>query len=70
VVDVDRLLLSLSEELRQIEVKGSYLAAIYVGTGLQHAADYVERKRIELLCEGILSDVSEVDLDFERSSDG
>jgi hypothetical protein len=59
VVDVDRLLLEIAEELRTTEVKGSHFATIWVGTGLQHAAELVERKRIELICAGIVSDVSE-----------
>jgi hypothetical protein len=61
MVDVDRLLLSLAEELADEEVEGTYLVRIWAGVGLQIAAQLIERKRIALLCEGILNDDQEGD---------
>lgn len=58
-MDVDKLLSDLESELRNATVEGSFFARVWIGAGLQAAADVIERKRIELLCDGILSDVDE-----------
>lgn len=57
VDEIDRLLLSLAAELTEEEVEGSHLAKVWIGTGLQIAAQIVERRRIALLCDEILQEV-------------
>ena len=55
MADVDSVLLQLAEELRAEEVHGTFQARVWVKTGLNSAAQIVERKRIELMLEGFLS---------------
>lgn len=57
--NVDQILWDLAKHLENVEVKGSFLARIWVGTGLKEAANLVEKRRIELLVEGMLEDVAE-----------
>jgi hypothetical protein len=57
---IDQILWDLAKHLENVEVKGSFLARIWVGTGLQEAARIVERKRIEFLVKGIIGDADEV----------
>jgi hypothetical protein len=53
---IDQILWDLAKHLENVEVKGSFLARIWVGTGLQEAARIVERKRIEFLVSGVLKE--------------
>lgn len=56
-MDVDQLLSQLSDEVRDTDVEGSWLARVYFAAGLYTAASIIEQRRIELLCQGVLSDV-------------
>ena len=53
---LDEALYELEQTIRDAEVEGSFMAKVWIGTGLQAAASMVEKKRIELLVEGILED--------------
>jgi len=51
---IDEELERLEREIRQAKVTGSFFARIFVRTGLNAAADVIEKRRCELLCEGIV----------------
>ena len=53
---LDEVLYELAEEIAATRVDGTFNARVFVGTGLHAAASIVEKKRIELLCKGLVDD--------------
>ena len=60
MVDVDTLLYELENNIRSAKIEGSFMARVMFGAGMQEAASMIERKRIQILCEGIVGNVPEV----------
>jgi hypothetical protein len=55
-MSIDENLSSLADDIRATQVEGSHLAKVWIRTGLNHAADLVEKRRVEILCDAIASE--------------
>jgi hypothetical protein len=58
-MSIDENLSSLADDIRATQVEGSHLAKVWIRTGLNHAADLVEKRRVEILCDAIASETTE-----------